>query len=122
MPQNPGTACWDLQTLLQVTAPSYGAEPKVRALSSHILQGLVMAFPARSSRGWMTLEEHSHWDAALNTPSSGVKILWHAQGVEKPGRTDRGSARVKQSRGPQARSACQDTARDQGVLQQPDPD
>lgn len=43
------------------------------------------------------------------------------QGVGKPGRAGRESARVKQSRGPRGSSACQDTARDKGVLQWPDP-
>lgn len=80
MPQNPGTACWDHQSLLQVTAPRHGAEPKVRALRSHTLHGLAMVFPARSSQGCMTLEGHSHWDAPLNTPRSRVKVPWDAPG------------------------------------------
>lgn len=76
MPQNPGTACWHLQTLLQVRAPSHGAKPKVRAVRSHALHGLATVFPARPSQGCMTLEGHSHWDAALNTHRSGLQVPW----------------------------------------------
>lgn len=76
----PAGICSPCQTLLQVTAPSHGAKPKVRATRFHTLHGLAMVFPARFSQGCMTLEGHSRLDAALNTPRSGVKVPWDIPG------------------------------------------